>query len=110
MTDQRRRCTDVFYVYTYTDADGVHRYVGKGKNQRAWTHYKQAQCIVANGADPQDAASVIVCGIAADLYERRDYSIAIVADNLSEREAYRLEMELIRKYGIWQPDGKGTLF
>jgi hypothetical protein len=101
-----------FYVYTYTDADGVCRYVGKGKGGRSRTHYQEARRIVANGQPPETATSLIACAIAGDLYAGRDYTINIVADGLSEREAYGRETDLIGRHGIWyhDRDGTGTLF
>jgi hypothetical protein len=71
-----------YYVYQYIREDGTPYYIGKGCGFRAYTKrpYK-----------PNDKSR-----------------IEIIKDNLSENEAFNLEIELIRKYGR-QDLGTGIL-
>lgn len=67
--------SNIFYVYQYLTEDGVPYYVGKGKEKRAYA----AHAHVAVPADP---------GL-----------IKFVQTGLSEADALKLEMALIRTYG-----------
>lgn len=66
---------NIYYVYQYLREDGTPYYIGKGKNRRAWS--KNHSVTV-----PSD-----------------NTRIQIIKDNLSEEEAFLLEIELISKYG-----------
>ena len=64
-----------FYVYTYLREDKTPYYVGKGKRKRAYAPHGMMPV-------PQDKNN-----------------IQIVAHNLTEREAFLLEVKLIKQYG-----------
>lgn len=66
--------TDIFYVYQYLTDAGVPYYIGKGKKSRIHDNH---------GTLPLPPI------------ERRVF----VKENMSEKEAIQLEMQLIRKYG-----------
>ena len=69
----------IFYVYLYIiiDTDEIF-YVGKGKGNRAWTGKRNKFC--------------------EDMKNTHDWKVVILKDNLSEREAFDLEIESIAKY------------
>lgn len=72
--------TDIakFYVYAHFDSAGTCFYIGKGKQNRAFSSYKRNsywQRIAKN-----------------------NYTISILFDNLLESDAFKLEIELIAKY------------
>jgi hypothetical protein len=64
----------VFYVYQYLREDGSPYYIGKGKDNRAWSYQRTIN------RPPDDR-------------------IVIIKNNLTEDEAHELEIELIRQYG-----------
>jgi len=64
-----------FYVYQYIREDGTPYYIGKGKDNRAWIKHKNVEI-------PTDKKH-----------------INIIVDNLSELEAFEIEMRLIWHYG-----------
>lgn len=66
----------MFYVYTYLREDGTPYYVGKGSGERAYKKW-------GKGIKPP----------------KDDSRIIIVADNLEEEQAFKLERELIAEYG-----------
>ena len=66
----------MFYVYTYLREDGTPYYVGKGSGERAYKKW-------GKGIKPPKEESRIV----------------IIEDNLDEQTAFKLEKELISKYG-----------
>ena len=66
----------MFYVYTYLREDGSPYYVGKGHGERAYKKW-------GKGIKPPTDLTRIV----------------IVENNLSEQEAFDLEIQLITKYG-----------
>jgi hypothetical protein len=68
---------NTYYVYAYLRQDGTPYYIGKGKNDRAWSHRKTEQF-----RTPTDTTR-----------------IAILKESLSESEAFILEKELILSYG-----------
>lgn len=66
--------TNIYYVYQYLREDNTPYYIGKGKNNRAWsTQHKHK---------PKDESR-----------------IQIIQENMSEDDAHNLEIELIAKYG-----------
>jgi len=65
-----------YYVYTYMREDGTPYYVGKGKNNRAYAKGK------GEVRPPKDK-----------------HRIVIIKQNLSEQEAFDLEITLINEYG-----------
>jgi hypothetical protein len=67
--------TNNFYIYTYLRADRTPYYVGKGKGKRAYAPHGRLPV-------PQDTQH-----------------IEIVAQNLTEQEAFALERKLVAEYG-----------
>jgi hypothetical protein len=67
----------VFYVYKYLREDNSPYYIGKGKDDRAWTRSKHERIRL-----PKDKSRIV-----------------IVEENLSEEQAFQLEIELIKHYG-----------
>lgn len=77
--------TNQFYVYIYLREDGTPYYVGKGKGKRAWSNTGRAY------KAPNDPERII-----------------IHTDNLTEEQAFSLEMDLIAHYGR-KDNGTGIL-
>jgi hypothetical protein len=73
-----------YYVYKYLREDLTPYYIGKGKNSRAYQSHKRS-----NGAE---------------LRPSKDF-IKLVKINLSEQEAWDLEIELISYYGLKSEGG-----
>jgi len=67
--------TNIYYVYQYLREDGTPYYIGKGSKNRAYSHCRTIP-------RPKDKSR-----------------IEFIATNLEETEAYKLEEELIQKYG-----------
>lgn len=67
--------TNIYYVYQYLREDGTPYYIGKGSKNRAYSHCRTVP-------RPKDTNL-----------------IKFIATNLEESEAYKLEEELIQKYG-----------
>ena len=68
---------NIFYVYQFLREDKTPYYIGKGKDNRAWTHSSWERI-----HSPKDRSK-----------------IEIVKSNLTESEAHSLETTLIRQYG-----------
>lgn len=67
----------MFYVYKYLREDGSPYYIGKGKGNRAYKKWAKGEV-----KPPADTTRIV-----------------IVEDNLTEKEAFDLETNLISKYG-----------
>jgi len=67
--------TNIYYVYQYLREDLTPYYVGKGKGNRAYSKQRLVSM-------PKDKTRII-----------------IIAENLTEEEAFNLEIELITKHG-----------
>ena len=67
--------TNIYYVYQYIREDLTPYYIGKGKGYRAWQKHSTIPL-------PSDLTR-----------------ISILAENLTEDQAFNLEIELIAKYG-----------
>jgi hypothetical protein len=67
----------MFYVYKYLREDESPYYIGKGKDDRAWHRSKHERIHL-----PKDKSRIV-----------------IVEENLSEEQAFQLEIELIKHYG-----------
>lgn len=77
-----------YYVYAYLREDGSPYYIGKGKERRAWEQHR------VNGKG---------------VHTPKEYKrIVLLHEDLSEPEAFDLEIELITKYGR-QDLGTGIL-
>lgn len=63
-----------FYVYAYLREDGSPYYIGKGKNNRAWENN--------HGVNLPES-----------------FRIVMIESNLTQEEAFRLEIKLIEQYG-----------
>ena len=77
--------TNEYYVYLYLREDGTPYYVGKGKNNRAFSKNGRSVHL------PLDKTKII-----------------FYSKNLTEDEAFELEKELIKKYGR-KDNGTGIL-
>jgi hypothetical protein len=75
----------IYYVYQYVREDLTPYYVGKGKEDRAWVPHKRS-----NGSDikPKDKSRIL-----------------IIKEGLTEEEAFDLETNLIKKYGLKSEGG-----
>lgn len=90
-----------FYVYQLMDPrTNLPFYVGKGKNNRAWEHTKEA----FDAHNPYKSRKIQ--SIRNDGYEP---NVEIVFNNLSEEQSFILETELIKKYGRFGLDENGIL-
>jgi len=74
-----------YYVYQYVREDQTPYYIGKGKDDRAWKSHRRS-----NGAEikPKDTTR-----------------IQLLTEDLTEQEAWDLEIELIAKYGLKSAGG-----
>ena len=82
-----------YYVYNLIDADGVVRYVGKGTGRRVGSHLGIVLALAAGA--PAKRASKVHHRFAADRQIGRQFRAAVVADGLSQADAYALETSLI---------------
>jgi hypothetical protein len=85
-----------YYVYNLIDADGVVRYVGKGTGRRA--DYHLGVILALAKGTPTTRASKVHRRFAADIQIGRQFRAAVVADGLSQAEAYAIEADLIAKH------------
>jgi group I intron endonuclease len=84
-----------FYVYCWTNTVNGKKYVGKGKNRRAWHHMSRAK---SSTATP-------VFYRAIRKYGKEAFHLEMLYTGLSEAEAYVMEIESIRVLGTRDPDG-----
>lgn len=90
-----------YYVYIYYEpGTAIPIYVGKGRRDRAWIHLQFWS---------QNKNTPFACKIRNLLKEGYSPQPEILHYNLSESEAYLIEMQLIRQYGC-RFDETGTLF
>jgi hypothetical protein len=85
-----------YYVYNLIDADGVVRYVGKGTGRRFNSHLGVILALAAGA--PATRASKVHRRFAADIQIGRQFRAAVVADGLSQADAYAMEAHLIAKH------------
>jgi len=82
-----------YYVYTISAADGVTRYVGKGRRGRAFFHECKARALLV---DPTILrASRVHRRMAAELARGRELTLRFEAEGLTQEQAYEKEAELI---------------
>jgi hypothetical protein len=76
---------NIYYVYQYVREDQTPYYIGMGKDVRAWASHRRS-----NGAEikPKD-----------------NTRIQLLTEQLTEQEAWDLEIELIAKYGLKSEGG-----
>jgi hypothetical protein len=79
----RKSLGDIFYVYVIFDLKGGPLYVGKGKGERWKNHAKGSHNLALRG----------VFNASSDL------PLVFVRENISEREAFRVEIALIAAIG-----------
>jgi hypothetical protein len=85
-----------YYVYNLIDADGVVRYVGKGTGRRVEYHLGVIQALAAGA--PVTRGRKVHHRFAADIQIGRQFRAAVVADGLSQADAYPMEAALIAKH------------
>lgn len=85
-----------YYVYNLIDADGVVRYVGKGTGCRVDSHLGVILALAAGARATR--ASKVHRRFAVDIQIGRQFRAAVVADGLSQAEAYAMEARLIAKH------------
>lgn len=76
---------NIYYVYQYLRDDATPYYIGKGKHNRAWVSHRRS-----NGAELKPSDPNRIC---------------IIQENLTEEEAFNLEVVLIAKYGLKSEGG-----
>ena len=85
-----------YYVYNWIDADNVVRYVGKGTGRRV--SYDLGLVIaLAMGRRPKRATKVHR-RLARDWKNDRQFVAVVVADGLSQPDAYKMECRLITQH------------
>jgi hypothetical protein len=82
-----------YYNYRLDDADDVPRCVGKGRGRRASFHEVMVRALLAN---PKTKRAPRVHRLMAK--DGRKFTVEIVAKELTQREAYDREADLIRHY------------
>jgi hypothetical protein len=82
-----------YCVYNLIDADGVVRYVGKGTSRRVGYHRGVILALAAGM--PVTRASKVHRLFAADILTGRPFREFVVADHLSQAEAFAMETLLI---------------
>jgi hypothetical protein len=82
-----------YYVYNLVDADGVVRYVGKGTGRRA--HYHLGVVLALVGGALVTRACKVHRHFAAEMRIGRHFRVVVVADGLSQAEAYATEARTI---------------
>jgi hypothetical protein len=91
--DRRMTALRDYYVYTISAADGVTRYVGKGRKNRALFHERKARALLA---DPTILrASRVHRHMADELAGGRELTLRFEAEGLTQEQAYEKEAELI---------------
>lgn len=85
MVFSKKNIPNEFYVYLYLRDDGTPYYVGKGKGKRAWNRSARAVKPPVN-----------------------ENKIQVVQHQLTEQQAFDLEIELVSKYGRLD-EGTGIL-
>lgn len=90
------RAPMTYYVYSFVDADEVVRYFGKGTGRRADTQRGKILALAA-GASVKRASNVHH-RFAADIRIGREFRTVLVAEGLSQADAYAMEARLIAKH------------
>jgi hypothetical protein len=91
-----------YYVYILTDPrNNLPFYVGKGKGKRALSHLKETKNTTINVRKYNKIQSIIGDGLIP--------LISYHSINLTEKEAYNLETDLIKQYGRKDYDEGGIL-
>jgi len=76
---------NIYYVYQYIREDQTPYYIGKGKDDRAWKSHRRSS--------------------GAEIKPKDNTRIQLLTENLTEQEAWDLEIELIAKYGLKSAGG-----
>jgi transposase len=92
---------DIYYVYAIF-IDNIVRYIGKGKGNRKDHHFKN------HLRYNKSVNRILNYQIKKAIQNNHLYDARIIFDNLSEQEALKKEIELIKKYGRII-DSSGTL-
>lgn len=85
-----------YYVYNLIDADNVVRYVGKGTGRRVNYHVGLVMAL-AMGRRPKRATKVHR-RLARDWKNDRQFQAVVIADGLSQPDAYQMECRLILQH------------
>lgn len=85
----------IHYVYCWTNSVNGKKYIGKGKNRRAWHHMSNAKLSTASP----------VFYRAIRKYGKVAFHLEMLHTGLSEAEAYVLEIEAIRELRTRDPLG-----
>jgi hypothetical protein len=86
-----------YYVYTIS-VDDVVRYIGKGKGLRLYFHMKEVRHRLNRGFKLRSIGSRFQQNLTRAVLSGAKVVEQVLVDDLTEKEAYKLEYEKLRKY------------
>ena len=92
-----RKIPTGYYVYTIS-VDGVLRYIGKGKGPRLYSHMREVRYRLNRFFKLRNIGSRFQQNLTRAVLSGAKVVEQILVDDLTEKEAYKLEYEKLREY------------
>ena len=92
-----RKIPTGYYVYTIS-VDSVVRYIGKGKGLRLYSHMKEVRHRLNRNFKLRSIGSRFQQNLTGAVISGAKVVEQVLVDDLTEKEAYKLEYEKLREY------------